>query len=587
MEISCVFSVAFLLFLSIPAFAQSNRVLGVDISYWNCGTSSGGISQANWTTGFTTGNRKFAYIRATRGGTTGVDQPSGTPGGGTLSTLSQRYDDSRFVQNISRGAATGMLCGPYHFARPDIIGNTGVDEANHFIEMAGPWMRPGYMMPTFDQEAGSGSDTLVQFAIDFSDRIYSVMQIRPCIYINGNYSSIFQGATAARRDLLAKPVSPTPSVVGPAYPMLWDARYPDNTNPDAIPVQTGSPKNTYTVSSGYYGPWDDYGDTDPWSFWQFASTTSVPGFNVVDSGIDSDVSHGDIEYVRNYLVPAVWWGDSSGDWSILSNWNSGQPVVSPVTPPSQAPPYTNSPLPIARLPGAAGTLPNSGQFDTVILERPNSNITVTLSTGTYNIRKLYMRETLNITGGSLTINYDPTYRVNNSPDVLHGGPVSAQFSGPVFLGGSGSLNIHTLQVDANCIFTLGGGTLTFNTISLIPNISPAKILITNDMNFNSLSNVMAVITNGSGIGSSGSIDLSNGNRSFNVGNGANEVDLSINVPISNGALTKNGAGTMRLGNPNTYSLGTTVIAGTLLVNNLSGSGTGTGSVTISGGILGG
>src|SRR5947207_2304408 len=165
------------------------------------------------------------------------------------------------------------------------------------------------MVPMFDQDAShpSGTDALVQFAIDFSARIYAVMQIRPCIYINGNYSSTFQGASVALRDQVAKPPAVTPSLASPAYPMLWDARYSDNNNPDAIPVQTGSPKTTYTTLTVYYGPWDDYGNTDPWSFWQYASTTSVAGFNNVDSGIDSDVSHGDIEYVRNYLVPAVWW----------------------------------------------------------------------------------------------------------------------------------------------------------------------------------------------------------------------------------------------------------------------------------------
>ena len=111
-------------------------------------------------------------------------------------------------------------------------------------------------------------------------------------------------------------------------------------------------------------------------------------------------------------------------------------------------------LPTARLPGAAGSGPTSGQYDTVILERPNANITVTLSSGTHNIRKLYMRETLNITGGSLTVNYNPAYRANDSADVLHGGPISAQFSGPVTLSGSGSLSVHTLQVDAARVFTL-------------------------------------------------------------------------------------------------------------------------------------
>ena len=43
-----------------------------------------------------------------------------------------------------------MFAGAYHFSRPDIIAstlnsngiaNSGADEANHFMQMAGPWMR--------------------------------------------------------------------------------------------------------------------------------------------------------------------------------------------------------------------------------------------------------------------------------------------------------------------------------------------------------------------------------------------------------------------------------------------------------------
>jgi autotransporter-associated beta strand protein len=565
--------------IAVQVRAQQ-RVLGADISYWNCGTSTNGISQNNWNTAYTTGNRQFVFHRATRGGTTGVDQPQGTPGGGTTATLSHRYDDPRFVQNVNRATSAGMVIGPYHFARPDVAGNTGTDEADHFIQMAGAWMRPGYLMPMFDQEAGSGSDTVAQFAIDFSDRIYAVMQIRPCIYINGNYSSIFQGATQARRDAIAKPATYTPSVLGPDYPMLWDARYPTNYN-----EQVDNPKDTY---AGFYGPWDDYGDPNPWSFWQYSSTVSMPGFNGVDSTCDADVSHGDLEYVRNYLVPAIWWNDSDGDWGTLANWNSGQTPVAPVTPADQAPPYATEPIPTARLPGASGSGPTSGQYDTVILERPSANITVTLSSGAYNIRKLYMRESLNLTGGSLTINYDPTYRPDDSTIVLHGGPISAQFSGPVTLSNGASFTVHTLQVDTTRVFTLAGGTLTFNTVNLMPHAStPAKILMGGDAAFNGLAGATAVITKGAGSGSSGFIDLYGGTRGFNVGDGANEVDLSLDVPVTNGGLAKTGAGTMRVISANTYAGGTTVSAGRLLVNNSTGSGTGTGGVTVSGGTLGG
>src|ERR1700754_4032013 len=93
--------------------AQAQRVLGVDISYWNRGSSSGssdGISQAAWNTAFTTpdqnGNtRVFAQIRSSRGGLTGTNVGSGTPGNpSTPSTLHERYDDPDFARNITRAA---------------------------------------------------------------------------------------------------------------------------------------------------------------------------------------------------------------------------------------------------------------------------------------------------------------------------------------------------------------------------------------------------------------------------------------------------------------------------------------------------
>jgi len=564
-----IFVAALLFNCSTSANAQA-RVLGADISYWNCG--SGGISQANWNTANGTGNCVFVFHRATRGGTTGVDQTAGFPGGGTSQTLSQRYDDPRFVQNLIRAVAAGMVIGPYHFGRPDVVGNTGTDEANHFIQMAGPWMRPGYLMPMYDMEAGTGSDTVAQFIIDFSDRLYAVMQIRPCIYINGNYSSILQSATQAHRDSIAKPRYYMPSAIGPGYPMLWDARYPTTYN-----EQTDNPKDTY---AGFYGPWDDYGNANPWSFWQYNTTVSIPGFNAVDSTCDADVSHGDIEYVRNYLVPAVWWNDSSGDWSVLTNWNSGQTPTDPVTPVDQTTPYATGGLPTPRAPGAAGSGPTSGQYDTVILERTSANIAITVSTGSYNVRKLYNRETLNVNGGSLTVNYDPTYRADNSTDVMHGGPISAQFSGPTTLS-AGSLTVHTTQVDTNAVFTLSGGTLTFNKINLMPHASaPAKILVSGNVTLGPLSNASASVAKGAGLGNAGYVDLGGGTRTVSINNGSSIVDISIDVPISNGGLAKNGAGTLQLTAANTYASGTSITGGILIVSNATGSATGTGPVSV-------
>ncbi len=161
---------------------------------------------------------------------------------------------------------------------------------------------------------------------------------------------------------------------------------------------------------------------------------------------------------------------------------------------------------------------------------------------------------------------------------MHGGPISAQFSGAVALSGSGSLSVNTLQVDASKTFTLAGstGTLTFKTINLL---SSAKIAVTGDVNINPLSNNTATIS-----GNSGNVDLSGGTRIFTVGNGSTDVDLDVASPIINGGLTKNGAGTMRLSGVNTFSGAVTVNAGVLRSNNAAGFSSSS-VITVNGGTL--
>jgi|GEM_PF-2168490 len=85
----------------------------------------------------------------------------------------------------------------------------------------------------------------------------------------------------------------------------------------------------------------------------------------------------------------------------------------------------------------------------------------------------------------------------------------------------------------------------------------------------------------------------NGNRTITALNGSAAIDGIVSGVIANGApalrtLTKDGAGGLSLTAANTYTGGTIVSAGTLLVNNLTGSGTGAGTVTVNtGGTLGG
>ncbi|RIK80917.1 MAG: hypothetical protein DCC67_08740 [Planctomycetota bacterium] len=546
--------------LTSGSTATAQRVLGLDVSAWQ-----GEITTTEWATlkrptnqqvgGVFGDGRDFVFIRSSRGGTTGYYDQTNADNDPPTNTLSQRYDDPYYIQNITRATAAGLFAGSYHFSRPDVIEstvnsggirNTGTDEANHFMQMAGPWMRPGYLLPVHDLEAGDGIRTdneMAQFALDFSDRIYEVMGIRPAVYINGNYAqNVIGGASASLR-----------ADVVQTYPTLWIARWPNQSNPAAIPVQTAQPNDSL---SWLYGPWDDYGDPQPWSFWQYASTMKLNGNNNKASNTDVNVANGGIEFVKDHLVPALWMNDSSGDWSTLANWNSGQTPVAPVPGPGQVPRVGPLTLPTPRRPGEGGSGVTSGQHDTVILDRPSASITVTLSSGAYNIRKLYAKETLNIAGGSLTINYVP------SADST---PMSAQFSAPVTLSG-GSLSVHTLQVDPNQVLTLSGGTLALNNLWLVrQGATPAKLHIEGDVNFAPLADAEAKIVSVS-TGTSPVVDLRGGARTLNVADGAADVDLLIGLTVTNGSLVKSGAGTLALTGPNTYAGDTIVEQGRLRLN---------------------
>jgi autotransporter-associated beta strand protein len=601
--------------MTTAAHAQT-RLLGIDVSAWQ-----GSISQTTWNNIRSVENRQFVFVRSSRGGTTGVDKRNGgyPSNDDTEFTLSQRYDDPYFVQNVNRATAAGMFVGSYHFSRPEIItttsnsggiANSAVDEADHYIQMAGAFMRPGYLPPTFDLETGDGIRTdneLAQYSIDFSNRIHEVMRIRPMIYINGNYAhNVLAGATAARRDQLAKPAAAAPSLAGPAYAQLWTARYPNQANPDAINVQTGNPNDGLST---VYGPWDDYGDPQPWTFWQYASTGRLTSFNSGGSNLDFNVLNGGIEFLKDQLVPAVWWHDSSGDWGTLANWNSGQAAIVPVRATGQLAPIGTQTLPTPRLPGVSGTAPTSGINDTVILDRPTADVTVTLSSGTYAIRKLYLREAFAMTGGSLTVSYVP---------VAESTPTSIQVSSSAAISGGASLAAHTIHVDASRRLTVGTAGLTFDTLTLARGTTPATLAITGDVTITGTAGRTATLGTNSGTAASGFIDLAGGTRTITVTNGTAAIDLQISVPIVNGGLVKAGAGTMLLGG--VFSGSTTIRAGTLILGTnatlaassavridagatldvtqkpgghaiaageaVSGSGSLRGAVTLSGGMLG-
>ncbi len=508
-------------------WGHAQRALGLDVSAWQ-----GNISSRTWGLFRSRGDRDFVFIRSSRGGTTGFYNQSDPDNSNGQNTLSQRYDDPYFAQNMRRATHAGLLTGPYHFSRPDIVTNTGADEADHFIEMAGAWMRPGYLLPVHDLEAGEGfrsDNEIAQFTLDFSDRVFEVMGIRPAIYLNGNYAHYVIGQAS----------SSLRNAVVDTHSTMWIARPEDN-----VDVQNDDPSD---YLSWTYGAWDDPPNpTHPWSFWQHSWTGQLSGYS---GNLDFNVANGGMEFLKDHLVPALWTGTGSGDWSTVANWNSGQEPIAPVQGPGQAPRVGTLTLPDVRLPAAD---------DTVILDPPSGSI-VTLASGAHEIRKLVAREELHLTSGSLTINYAP------HPEST---PYSALFSAPVSLDG-GTLSAHTIVVDATQTFSFGG-TLTFDELLLSRHATtPAKIDVIGDVVVHPLDDAAASVVVGGGSGSLGLIDLGGVNRTWEVTDGASAVDLSIQVPITNGGLTKTGPGTLDLELGSGYDGDTSVLEGVLNLNSAS------------------
>src|SRR3954465_8195208 len=141
--------------ISAPS-ALGQRAVGLDVSDWQDQNNQGPIDwvKVHKPVAQGGGGKDFVFIRATRGGTTGTYNEQAKTG-----TLSQRYDDFAFEYNITNATAVGMFAGIYHFGRPDVAGNTATDEANHMLAVAGPWMKPGYLLPVFDLEARQSTMT--------------------------------------------------------------------------------------------------------------------------------------------------------------------------------------------------------------------------------------------------------------------------------------------------------------------------------------------------------------------------------------------------------------------------------------------
>jgi MYXO-CTERM domain-containing protein len=270
--------------LFVAAPAQAERARGVDVSQWQL--------DMNWNTTYDQGIR-FAFVRSSRGGT--------TPAAGMVI-------DERFYENmgeIDALAAAGktIYAGAYHFGRWDTIGpvvnNTIIqtharDQAQHFYNVAGDYMTPGYLRPVLDLELDSSPDpttpplTKAQLSLwsnAFMDHIEQLSGVEPLIYTNTNFATNEVDTSLSHRD-------------------LWLARYND------LPFdpQVDQPKAPNPPFPNPYGAWNDpFGSEvashDAWSFWQYSNYATGSIYGAGSAAIDLDVANGDINFVRSFLIP--------------------------------------------------------------------------------------------------------------------------------------------------------------------------------------------------------------------------------------------------------------------------------------------
>ncbi|MFA4944088.1 MAG: autotransporter-associated beta strand repeat-containing protein [Lentisphaeria bacterium] len=164
------------------------------------------------------------------------------------------------------------------------------------------------------------------------------------------------------------------------------------------------------------------------------------------------------------------------------------------------------------------------------------------------------------------------------------------FAGGVVVASSAnSVNIGSATALGTGIFQISTGAGSNN--QTITNSSGGALTLTNALTFARGQTSQSTTFTGSDLTFNGAVTLLNANSATTtliVNNTLTLGGVVKHTGYTNGALIKDGSGTLTLGGANTYTGGTTVAAGKILVSNTTGSGTGTGAVTVnSGATLGG
>lgn len=255
-------------------------VKGIDVSSWQRCEEKGG-QDIDWSQVYGEGYR-FALVRA--------------------SWWYNGIDDC-FVTNMEDANTAGMLVGAYHFAYPEYA-DAG-SEARHFVNVAGDYLKEGYLRPALDIENDPdsssypynlGPEGLSDWVHEWMNTVKAEARLKhgttvePMLYVNRDYADFLDERLAGVYD-------------------LWIAH--PTCNPDGEP---------------------DTKKWENWAFWQYympepdgpcpdnsTGPDSVPG---IDTSVDLDVFNGDMSRLKTFKI-----SDWQPDFWILSHLCSRADMV--------------------------------------------------------------------------------------------------------------------------------------------------------------------------------------------------------------------------------------------------------------------
>ncbi len=204
-------------------------------------------------------------------------------------------------------------------------------------------------------------------------------------------------------------------------------------------------------------------------------------------------------------------------------------------------------------------------------EQTPTNSTVTVNAGTFEFSP-------NIAGGN-TITFGT---LDKDGGLLRANGNTFNVASALFSGsGTNLVNANTNGTAGTFLVRSGGSGLVFSgtnsptfTIDSRASGTANRLVLQGDVTAE-VAGGTAQILNGGAAAVAGAIDLDGGNRTFAISNGTVDVDMLVTAAITNGAITKTGAGRLALSGSSTYSGGTTLSAGQIRIDTTNAAGTGT------------